>query len=310
MKNWYLFSGFVVVLLFQSCTKEVDIEVPAGEEKIVVEGFIETGQPPIVILTRNKPYFGTNNFNGLSDLIVKNAIVTVTNNGTTYTLLEICTSTLPDSLLPLVTAITGIDSATLASIDYCLYTTFDINAWGVEGEQYDLKVVAEGKTLTASTEIPFAVALDSVWYKDQDPHTDRGFCWARLDDPDTIGNAYRWFAMRKGKDYGFLAPFGSAFEDKFINGQSFEFTAVRAHASDDELEENADYRGYFRTGDTIIVKFTTIDLPHYQFWRTYETQVISNGNPFAAPAAVKSNITGGLGIWGGYAVRYDTTVAQ
>jgi hypothetical protein len=310
MKQGAIFLSVTIIMLLQACTKDIDIDVPAGEEKIVVEGFIETGQPPIVILTRNKPYFGTNNFSGLSDLIVKNALVTVTANGTPYTLMEICTTNLPDSLLALVAAITGVDSATLATVDYCLYTTFNTAVWGVEGTRYDLKVEAEGKILTSSTVIPNGVALDSIWYKHEEPHTDRGFCWARLDDPDTLGNAYRWFAMRKGKDYGFLAPFGSAFEDKFINGQSFEFAAVRAHAPDDDLPENDGYYAYFRTGDTIIVKFATIDMPHYQFWRTYETQLVSNGNPFAAPALIKSNINGGLGVWGGYAVRYDTTIAQ
>lgn len=312
MKNWFVYFtvALAVSLLLQSCTKEVDIDVPAGEEKIVVEGFIETGQPPIVILTKSRPYFGSNNFNGLGDLMVQNATVTVTTNGTTYPLIQLCTNNIPDSLLPLVTAITGIDSATLASVNYCLYTSFDPNVWGVEGNQYYLHIVAEGKTLTSTTVIPNGIALDSIWFKVEDPHPDRGFCWGRLSDPDSLGNAYRWFAMRKGKDYGFLPPIGSAFEDKFINGQSFEFTAARARAADDDLSENADYRGYFRTGDTIIVKFTCIDRPHYLFWRSYETQVVSNGNPFAAPATITSNIVGGLGVWGGYAVRYDTTIAQ
>lgn len=307
-ENWiYL---FVSLFIFTACEKEVDVEVPAAEDKIVVEGFIETGMPPIVILTRNQPYFGQNNYSNLNDIIVRGATVTVTTGGTPFALTEICTSSLPDSLIALVTLITGIDSATLVQIDYCLYTSFDPGVWGIEGNSYDLLVQADGKVLNATTTIPIGIALDSVWYKNEPSYTDRGFCWARLSDPPGLGNAYRWFAMRKGKDNGFLAPFGSAFEDKFIDGQSFEFTAIRAHAPDDDLPGNEDYRAYFRVGDTIIVKFTTIDLPHYQFWRTYETQVVNNGNPFAAPTNIISNIDGGLGVWGGYAIRYDTTIAQ
>ncbi len=41
-----------------------------------------------------------------------------------------------------------------------------------------------------------------------------------------------------------------------------------------------------------------------------ETEVSNNGNPFAAPTAIKSNISGGaLGYWGGYGTVYDTIVA-
>lgn len=300
-----------IVLILQSCVRDANIEIPGAVDKIVVEGSIEPGQPPIIFLTRNKPYFGTNNFASFSDLLVHDAYVSVSNGTSTVVLTEICASSLPDSLLPLLSGITGLDSATLKNIDFCLYTTFDPTMFGVEGKTYDLYVNAESKTLTSKTKIPTHVDLDSIWYKNEGSFTDRGFVWARLNDPDTLGNAYRWFAMRKNIDYSFYSPIGSAFEDKFINGTSFEFAYNRARSPSDD-ETNLEFLGYFKVGDTIIVKFTSIDEDVYQFWRTYETQVVNNGNPFAAPTPINSNIEGegGLGIWCGYGVSYDTTVAQ
>ena len=298
-----------LVSLLSSCVKDADIDIPGAEEKLVVEGFIEPGMPPIVILTRNKPYFGTSNFGSFEDLLVHNANVVVSDGMNTVQLTEICTGNLPDSILLLISSITGLDTLTLQSINFCLYSTFNSNIFGQYNRNYSLTINAEGKTLTAVTQIPNPVALDSIWYKNEAPYTDRGFCWARLNDPDTIGNAYRWFAMRKGVDNGFASPIGGSFEDKFIDGQSFEFAYNRARSESDGAA-NAEYFGYFKTGDTIIVKFCTIDLEHYQFWRTYDTQVINNGNPFAAPTSINSNINGGLGVWGGYGVSYDTTIAQ
>lgn len=301
-----------LVLLLQACVRDANIEIPGTVDKVVIEGSIEPGQPPIVFLTRNKPYFGTSNFASFNDLLIHDAYISVSNGTHTSVLTEICASSLPDSLLPLLSGITGLDSITLKSIDFCLYTTFDPLMFGEEGKTYNLYVNAESKTLTAKTKIPYHVSLDSIWYKNDGSYTDRGFCWARLKDPDTLGNAYRWFAMRKGQDYSFYCPIGSAFEDKFINGTSFEFAYNRAKSPGDDDPAVEDYRGYFRIGDTIIVKFTSIDPDVYQFWRTYETQVVNNGNPFAAPTPIKSNIQGegGLGIWSGYGVSYDTTVAQ
>lgn len=296
-------------MLLQSCVRDADIEIPGTVDKVVIEGYIEPGQPPIVFLTRNKPYFGTNNFGSFNEMLIHGAYVSVSNGTHTTVLNEICASSLPDSLLPLLSAITGLDSATIQTIDFCLYTTLDMAIWGEEGKTYSLIVNAEGKSLTAKTKIPFPTQLDSIWYKHEGTYTDRGFCWARVKDPDTLGNSYRWFAKRS-TDYAFNAPIGSAFNDKFINGQEFEFAYNRAYTPGDD--DNPDFIGYFVPGDTIIVRFTSIDEDVYEFWRTYETQVVSNGNPFAAPTPIRSNIKGegGLGVWSGYGVWYDTTVAQ
>lgn len=308
-KNLFTIFG-ILTLLLQSCVRDADIEIPGTQDKVVIEGYIEAGQPPIVFITRNKPYFGTSNFSSFNELLVHGASVSVSDGTNSVDLFELCASSLPDSLLPLLSSITGLDSATLTSIDFCLYTTFDPTMFGVNGKTYNLYVSAEGKNLTSTTKIPMPVALDSIWYKNEGTYTDRGFCWAKLKDPDTLGNAYRWFAMRKGKDFAFNPPIGSAFEDKFINGQNFEFAFNRAFTPGDD--EEPEYIGYFRPGDTIIVRFTSIDQDVYQFWRTYETQVVNNGNPFAAPTPIRSNIKGegGLGVWSGYGVSYDTTIAQ
>ena len=41
-----------------------------------------------------------------------------------------------------------------------------------------------------------------------------------------------------------------------------------------------------------------------QFWRGVVRQVGTNGNPFAEPMNLVSNINGGLGIWTGYGAAY------
>jgi hypothetical protein len=180
---------------------------------------------------------------------------------------------------------------------------------------YELSISVNGKTYISRTKIPAPVKLDTVWYKVQEQDT-LGFAWAHLTDPDTLGNAYRWFAKRinlnsKGvpKDNYYVAPFGSVFDDKFINAKSFDFAYDRGHPPSQEgvASEPGEVQHYFKPWDTIAIKFCTIDYGVFQFLRLYESVIFNNGNPFASPASVPSNISGGaLGVWAGYGISNDT----
>lgn len=303
-------TTFALSLMVVSCERDAEIDIPAGESKIVVEGWIEPGAPPVVLLKKSQPYFGTSNFSDLSQMFVHDATITVSDGVYSATLFEICTSSIPDSLLPLVSSFIGIDTATLQTLDFCAYTTFDTNIYGIIGKNYYLNINSGGTLLSSVTSLPQAVPLDSAWFALNETSDSLGYAWASMKDPDTLGNAYRWYAKRETKDLSFIAPIGSAFEDKFINGTSFDFAYNRGDNDFATTQEPPGEWGYFKKGDTIIVKFCTIDHEHYLFWRTYETQIVNNGNPFAAPAPVNSNITGGLGVWGGFTPSYDTIYAQ
>ena len=277
----------IAVFAFVSCERNITVDLPVPEQKIVVEGYIESGEKAIVTLTKSAAFFAPVDSASLLSYLVTDAVVTVS-DGTTSEQLALTIDT--SQYIPLV------------------YKSQVLT--GQEGKTYTLTVVVGEKTITAITTIPYAVPLDSVWYKEQEGRDSLGFAWAHLTDPDTLGNCYRWFAKRLGKDKRFLAPIGSVFEDKFINGKSFDFAynrGVEPNTYDDEEEE---VRGYFSQGDTIAVKFCALDRAHFDFWRIEEVQVSNNGNPFAAPAPIPSNINGGLGIWGGYASAYDTIIAQ
>jgi hypothetical protein len=52
-----------------------------------------------------------------------------------------------------------------------------------------------------------------------------------------------------------------------------------------------------------------IDKSHYNFWRTLEADRGSQGNPFGSFVVVKTNINGGIGVWGGYGSSIQTIVA-
>jgi hypothetical protein len=308
-------ASFVIALY--SCQKDINIVIPEAEQKIVVEGSIESGGLPFVMLTRSVAYFSETSGNDLYGSFVHDADVRIKSEGVEYLLTELCSSEIPDSLLPLFMELTGIVIVPGSGFDICIYTDLSLSLIGEEGKTYQLSIDVEGKSLSATTHIPNIVSLDSVWFEVEGTLDSLGLAWALLSDPDTIGNAYRWSAQRINhyadgiiKDPVSIAPFNSATDDQFFNGISFEFNSSRGRLPFSEKDDdNNEEAFFFKVGDTIAVKGMSIDFNTFVFLRSYYTDLGSQGSPFASPASLQSNIEGGLGVWAGYGVFRDTIYA-
>jgi hypothetical protein len=309
MKKFHLFFCFVLSILMISCTKEIDISLPVHQPKLVVEGHIDPGMPPIVFLSKSVGYFDPFSLNTFSENFVKDATVIVSDGLNNDTLELICTNDVPEALKPMVAEFLGISPELFQKVNICGYISLNPLLFGQTGKTYFLKINYNNEEYVSSTLIPPPVKLDSLWFQLWGKEEERGFIYGIFSDPPGLGNYYRWFAKRQGKDSRFIAPIGSAFEDKFIDGRTFEFFASRGSDPNTIERENREDIGYFKTGDTVVIKFCTTDRGSFEFYRSFETEVANTGNPFAAPTLVKGNISNNaLGIWGGYGVSYDTII--
>ncbi len=285
----YFFITAVVITAISACTENLDVKLPNSDKKIVIEGVIENGKVAEVIITRTIPLFSTISGTTATDFYVLDAKVYVSNGIITDTL----------SL--------AIDSSSSLGVVYKGSTIL-----GVSGQNYSLNVVAaDGAIYKATTSIPYPVALDSVWWKAQPPEDTLGFANAHLTDPSGLGNNYRWYAKRPTKDRRYIAPYGATFDDKFINGKSFEFAYTKGYDPTDNtnsaLNDTDTERNYYRKSDTIYIKFCAIDRASKDFYTTFEAALSSNGNPFASPTTILGNIdNGALGSWSGMGAYYDT----
>lgn len=300
MSSFLWTGGFSILFLFMSsCEKNISINIPDSESKYVVEGYIFKDTNAYVFVTKSSPFFEELDSSKMQQYIVRGATVTISDGFSTDTMLE------------------------FEYPQYFLHFYYSPNIKGVTGRTYTLRVQINDVVLTSLTYLPPAIPLDSVWWKPDGNKDSLGFAWAHLTDPDTLGNYYRWFAKRinrytygdhKGeiKDADFIAPFGSTFEDRFINGKSFDFAYNRGQLSNSNKDDDgfSDESGYYKKGDTIVIRWCTYDRANYKFWRDAESQYSSNGNPFSNPAPIEGNIEGGLGIFGGYGVSYDTIIAR
>ena len=301
-----------LALLLAACTKEVKIAIPGYEEKVVIDGRIETGMPPIVLISKTQDIYSPTTMEAFLNSFQSGAVVTVSDGTNTVVLDEICSDNLPPGTEPMAAALFGIQESELANYHLCAYSTFNTAIWGQVGKTYSLKVELNGETFTSSTQIVNPTPLDSVYWK-QDPGANDGYgySWATLTDPPGF-DAYMWEVKRINmvngapKDPAFKATFSPVIDDEFFAGQTFDFYYENPFTWNDETVADAN-KGYYKVGDSVVIKFSKIDQNSYEFLEKKYMQLGTAGNPFASPTAIPTNIQGGaIGLWAGYSPTFDT----
>lgn len=316
MKNTitYLVLFVGILIGISSCTKEVTIDIPGYEEMLVIDGRIETNQPPFVLLSTSKEVYAPTDLNSFLNGFISGATVTVSDGTTTVVLDEICSDNLPPGSEPTVAALLGVPESELANYHICGYTTFNSAIWGQVGKTYDLTVEYDGQTFTASTTIVQPTYLNSVFWKPDEGYTDRGYSWANLTDQAGQFDAYKWEVKRIATDTAgnpvdnnFTPTFSPVIDDEFFDGLTFDFYYENPFAQGPEVPDDELF--YFMYGDTVVIKFSKMDKNVYEYMEKKYTQLATAGNPFATPTNIPSNIEGGaLGVWAGYSPTFDTLI--
>ncbi len=310
-----VWMAFVLAISLSSCETDITVDLPQAESKIVVEGSVEPGLPPFVLLTRSAPFFGTFDPNNLGEYFVTGAQVTISDGFEEYSLIELCLADLSEEYQALAAQLLGIplDSSTTIP-DICIYTTDLFGGsvlLGQAGRRYTLTVIADGDTLESVTYLPPPIGPDSLWSRPHpDPAVDSLFRLSlRFSDPDSLGNFYRYWTRRynaaRNIDEPFYPGVNSIIDDLFFNGQTVDFSLDRGQPRSDGFD--IETYGFFNLGDTVVLKLAAIEKPVYDFWATLEFDA-GSGGPFSSATIINTNINGGLGIFAGYGAHYDTLV--
>ena len=295
----------LLIMGLNSCSKEVKIDIPGFDEQIVIDGSIETGTPAIIFLSNSKDIYAPTDINSYLSGFISGATVTVSNGTITDTLTEICTDNLPAGFESIAAAFFGLPIEQLVNLHLCAYVSTGLV--GEVGKTYTLKVLYNNKIYTSSTKIENPTALDNLFWREQANLPGYGFSWAKITDSPIMGDAYRWEVKNLG-DLFYSKPFQPFTDDRFYNGKTFEFSVENPMSFKDQTIENQ-YKGYYKLGDTIVVKFSKLGKKEYQFFEKKYNQIYSGGNPFATPTNIPTNIEGGaLGIWAGFSPWFDTLI--
>lgn len=276
------------------CEKKVDFKLKTAAELLTVDASIETNEDPVVILTKSFNYFSKITPDLLSNSLIKDADVFVSNGTVTHKLKRYDIS------------LNGNYSFSYYSTDFSNPGT---RITGEKSKSYTLRIIWQGKEYTAAAMIPDSKKkMDSIWWV-KAPNTpdtsSRVIVRGTFTDPPAFGDYVRYFTSVNGD--AFLPGISSVFDDQLVNGTTY--TADIDRGVDRNTDINFDEYGFFKKGDTVTVKFCNITKPTFDFWRTVEFSYQSIGNPFSSPTQIISNISNGaLGYFGGYASQYKTII--
>ena len=321
---------FLISIIFISCQEEITLELTSQDKQLVVEGAIENGYPPYVILTKNQGYFEPIDGNTYIDLFETNVDSI---NVWYFDESGMKINKTLELLDPLISEEFIGEEIPLYTVEQSELTDVIINPgnydFSKEGRTYYLEIKWNGQTITSSTSIPNPTPLDCLWVKQSEETDDKDYkCEIRavVSDPADVQNNILIKSKRiqhflsndtinceKESEPDSRLKLVDAGADVLINGETFEtyfprpgdggFANGKYNTSRYKSCDNGK-DSIFLPHDVVLIKFCQIDEPSLKFWRSLVRQFGTNGNPFAEPLNLVSNINNGLGIWTGYGASY------
>lgn len=302
--------------LLISCEKNITLDLPAPKPYLVVYGVVEPDSLIKVSISRNSAYFDPVDLNAVLNLLDYRATViascTDTSGNTVY-----------DTLRP-------IQFPEFPIVQY--WTVFNYAGRQLRGRHntaYHLRILHPDHEIIATTLVPPPSRMDSLWTRTRaqiQRQANPSFTpsardsqlvqlYYRYRDPITPGDQVRVFTKSNG-EFQWSTAFNSVYDDQYFNGQAIDFVLPRgkeAYLFNDST--TFEEFGLFETGDTIDIKWASIDRTGFLFWRSLAQAAGGGGGPFGAQPTVTTNLKavrgGALGLWAGYgSVHYRYIVPR
>jgi len=259
MKKQTLFILIAILFLVSSCQEVIDLKLNTTSSQIVIQGNLDDLEGPDTIkISRSVDFDQASIFPA-----VTGAAVTITSN-------------------------VG-DTAILTEISEGIYVTDSLQ--GVAGRTYTLNVLTEGKTYTASSTMPNAVAIDSIYFE-KSLFGQEKLITIDFKDPTNSTNFYRFIQFINNAE---LSQF-NVMDDKYINGKEYSYSFYRMRMNNDQSLES---------GSTVQIWLESIDEGVYNYFRTAG----SDGRNSSSPANPNTNLTNGaLGYFNACSIRKIATI--
>lgn len=275
-----------------ACEREINIVPVNKDSRLVVDAEIENGRAPIVVLSKSLNFFSKIDSAELANSYVRNATVTIQEGNTVYPLKEF-------------------ELRDTSGNRFYYYSTdpqVTPQLIGQFGKTYKLSINVNGTAYVSETTIPLLTkTMDSIWWKPAPNNDDpkKVVLMARVQDPPGLGNYIRYFTRQNRQP--FLPGLNSVFDDNIIDGKTYDIQVDRGVNRNEEIDFET--YGFFQKGDTVSVKLCNINKSTFDFWRTWEFNLQSVGNPFSSPGKVIGNVSNNaLGAFCGYAAQYRSLI--
>lgn len=273
--------GLCLLLLFAACQEEFQ----ESREEIVVEGWIESGGSPVVLLTKSFVVELAKDVDEETSIVLPWGKVTVS-DGTESVIL---TGDYDDRYFP----------------PY-IYSTSKMK--GVPGRTYYLTVEYGNRILTAQTTIPEVDSLEAITVSTCDDADGMYQITAYYDDNPVTKDYYLFLTRIYNDETRYYPAFLGLQEDGHLGLHNRQVVHPGIHT----LTDSVKYHPYYHADDSIQIKFAKIDETTYHIHKAYNEMVSLSSNPiFSSDLSMPTNIQGGLGFWCGYAVtRYNVSIGD
>jgi hypothetical protein len=259
----YLFA--LLCIVFTSCDREknVDVQLPKFQSQLMVESYLQPGSPVQLALTQTQDFFATPDIN---NVFIQNAKVVLS-----YSDYPGRKDTLQQNDQPEFNP----QDSTLKFFNYI--SKANLPALHPGSTVFINAVDPSGRSVTAQTTWIDPVKIDTI--KEQIYSNKRVGLLVYFTDNPAPNDHYR-FRVRK------LAQKDTVKEDFFDTDNIFNGKQT-----------------YYDTGpsffqkDTLEVTLYHITDEYFNYLLTADQASQSNGNPFAVPATITSNVKGGTGIF-------------
>ncbi|MEM9888722.1 MAG: DUF4249 family protein [Bacteroidota bacterium] len=276
MKKYILYT-LLASATFAACnlTQEIEIDLPAYENQIMVESYLVPGQPFTLLLTQSFSYFAPipqNTEAYLEELFINDAEVTIRFEDKEVQL----TNQL--SFNPLTGKLFNYSAGILVPEIY------DV--------EFELEVrTAEGDIIRGRTLIPEPVPIDSIV--------------VQFNETDTLARALTYWTDDNSEENFYRRLFAQGARDSV----DIDFVL------DDQIVDNSIIvtgTAYdFAVGDTIFNTIYHTTEEYFVFMNSIFNADAANGNPFAQPSTILSNVEGNnepLGIFTGLTFDEERTI--
>ena len=266
---------FIFSLSIWGCS---DVGIPSVESDLVIEGWIEEGKHPIVMVTTSLPTMTeSQDWETLYDHLVRWAKVTIDDGEETVVL----TGKMNRKYFP----------------PY-VYTSAHII--GEAGKTYRLTVEYEGMVATASAVIPESVPLEYVKVAEA---ADGYKIFAGLKDDAESKNYYRLFSMIEGVDSTYAPSFLGLIDDDILADGVNEVAVNGAYVSDFGAAQRSPLS--YKEEDVVRFRLSSMTEEIYNYWEDFDDVSGLSSNPFfPVNKKIRSNVSSGMGYWAGYGSSY------
>lgn len=261
-------------MLFLSCNQDDFSSSSDSDSKIVVEGWIENDDYAQVILSTSIPITAVVDSTTILNNVIRSAKVTVS-DGEKVEVLRLKRDS--DRIPPFI--------------------YYGSEILGKSGKEYTLKIEYLNRVIQAKTIIPAVVPLKKATYIKENTQDTTGYVFIEFDDPVLEKNYYQ-VTTRIDEEEPIFVP---AFYGN-LNDDNFSSSAIAMQVNRGVLIfPKTKFKPYFTDGDLIYVKLKTLNKETYDFWNSWQNEIVNGRNPiYPSNTSLKSNIEGGLGLWTGY----------